>query len=448
MKILIKGAGDLATGVAITLMEAGHQVILTEIAIPLTVRRQVAFSKAVYEGEAQVEKHCASLVSSYEEACKVLNEGKAAVIVDENANIRHQFKPDVLVDAIIAKKNLGTTITDAPIVIGLGPGFEAGVDVHAVIETMRGKTLGCPIYKGKAISNTGVPGKVGGYDKERLIKATGEGIIEPIAKIGEIVKKDQLLAITGGSPVYAQVGGIIRGMLQRDVMVHEGMKIGDVDPRSDESLVYIVSDKSRIIGNGVVKAIKDLRYKDYGMVILAAGKSSRFGSNKLVYDIQGKAMIEHLFDTLNEFPACKRVVVTRFKEIANWARSCGMEVVINEDSSLGISHSLQLGLSECKGTKGVLFTVSDQPWIRAKTIWTIFDTASKNPGKIVGAGTSKELKNPVFFDKKWYEELMSLTGDIGGKKVANKHIDDVIICKTNDKELLDIDYPLDCEDLA
>ena len=189
MKILIRGAGDLATGIASRLYGAGHQILMTEIAVPLTVRRTVALSRAVYEGSAQVEEMKGVLVKDQAGAEQVMENGDIAVMVDEKAVCREWFRPDVIVDAILAKKNLGTKITDAPFVIGVGPGFTAGVDCNCVVETKRGHTLGNIIWRGAAIPNTGVPGNVAGYTIERLIRAEAAGILEPKAKIGDYVEK-------------------------------------------------------------------------------------------------------------------------------------------------------------------------------------------------------------------------------------------------------------------
>lgn len=204
MKILIKGAGDLATGIASRLYGAGHQILMTEIAVPLTVRRTVALSRAVYEGKAEVEELCGFLADSREKAQEIMGRGDIAVIVDPEAESRKWYGPDVIVDAILAKRNLGTQITDAPFVVGVGPGFEAGRDCHCVIETKRGHTLGNIIWKGSAIPNTGIPGNVGGYTLERLIRASADGVMEPKACIGECVEKGQIVALTGGKPVYAR----------------------------------------------------------------------------------------------------------------------------------------------------------------------------------------------------------------------------------------------------
>ena len=183
LRILIRGAGDLATGVAAELKERGHQIVMTEIAIPLTVRRQVACSRAVYEKKAVIETHTAVLVQNETEIKAALGKNQIAVLVDPEGEIRTRMHFDVIVDAIMAKKNLGTSMADGPCVIALGPGFAAGKDCHAVIETKRGVTLGQPIYQGSAIPNTGVPGMIGGYAIERLIKASADGVMEPVAEI-------------------------------------------------------------------------------------------------------------------------------------------------------------------------------------------------------------------------------------------------------------------------
>ena len=189
MKILIRGAGDLATGIAAELWERGHQILMPDVAIPLTVRREVAFSRAVYEEHAVVEGIEAVLADNFEEAETIMATRKIAVMVDEKAEVRKEYLPDVLVDGIMAKKNLGTRISDAPLVIGIGPGFTAAGDCHFVIETQRGEHLGEVIREGSAIPNTGIPGNIGGYTVERLLKASADGIMHPVARIGDVVKK-------------------------------------------------------------------------------------------------------------------------------------------------------------------------------------------------------------------------------------------------------------------
>lgn len=255
MKILIKGAGDLATGIAVRLVNAGYSCVMTETEVPTTVRRTVAFSRAVYEKEAEVEGIKAVLVNGLEEVEQALANGNVAVIVDEKAEILKEYKPDILIDAIIAKRNTGTTIEDAGLVIGVGPGFEAKKDCHAVIETKRGHYLGRVLYEGSAIPNTGIPGNIGGFTTERIIRATAEGVFEPVAKIGQLVDKNEIVAYSGGQPVYSQMGGIVRGMLQQGVWVTEGMKAGDIDARCEVDHCFSVSDKARAIGGAALEAV-------------------------------------------------------------------------------------------------------------------------------------------------------------------------------------------------
>ena len=273
MKVLIRGAGDLATGIASRLYGAGHQLLMTEIEVPLTVRRTVALSRAVYEGSARVEEMRGIRAENREDAKRIISDGDIAVMVDEKASCREWFCPDVIVDAILAKKNLGTQITDAPFVIGVGPGFTAGKDCHCVVETKRGHTLGNIIWRGSAIPNTGVPGNVAGYTIERLIRAGAEGELKPRAKIGDYTKKGEVVAVTGGVPVYAQMTGIVRGMLQPGVWVSKNLKIGDIDARAEIAHCYTISDKARAIGGGVLEAAAGFeRMKDcFAIVVLAAG---------------------------------------------------------------------------------------------------------------------------------------------------------------------------------
>lgn len=254
MKILIKGAGDLATGIGYRLAKAGYEILMTEIEVPTTVRRTVAFSRAVYKGETAVEDLIAVRIRKPEEIYLVQKEGKIPVIVDERAEIAKFYKPDIVVDGIIAKENMGTSIDEAPFVIGVGPGFTAGEDCHAVVETKRGHYLGRVIWEGSAIANTGVPGEIGGFSTERIIRASADGVFEPIAHIGETVKEGQIVALCGGEPVHVMMSGIVRGLLQSGVKVTKGMKAGDVDARCIEKYCHTISDKARSIGGGVLEA--------------------------------------------------------------------------------------------------------------------------------------------------------------------------------------------------
>lgn len=255
MKVLIRGAGDLASGIACRLHRCGFSVAMTELPVPTTVRRTVAFSRAVYEGQAMVEEITGILCKTSGEIAQAVDHGMVAVMIDENCKISKAWKPDVVVDAILAKTNLGTGISDADIVIGVGPGFTAGTDCHCVIETMRGHNLGRCIWNGSALANTGVPGMIGGYDKERIIRAGAAGEFLGAVSIGSYVKMGDLVGCSGGVPVYAQAEGVVRGLLQDGVMVKAGMKAGDIDPRGQAENCLTVSDKALAIGGGVLEGI-------------------------------------------------------------------------------------------------------------------------------------------------------------------------------------------------
>ena len=254
-KIWIRGAGDLATGIALRLYRSGFDIVMSDIAVPTTVRRTVAFSPAVYTGETSVEGITGKLCENISMIDTVIESGCIPVIVDPSGEIMKEYKPDIIVDAIIAKTNIGTKITDADIVIGVGPGFEAGVDCHAVVETKRGHNLGRVLWSGSAYPNTGVPGNIGGYTVERIIRATADGVFRAKVNIGDYVKAGDLLAYCDETPVYANIDGIVRGLLQDGVKVKTGMKSGDVDPRAEKEYCVTVSDKASAIGGGVLEAI-------------------------------------------------------------------------------------------------------------------------------------------------------------------------------------------------
>lgn len=258
MLILIKGAGDIATGIAVRLKNSGMQVVMTEIAIPTTVRRSVAFSRAVYEGSAVVENITAKLVLDFAQIPAVLQQDEIPVLIDPRCEVLKSIHFDAVVDSILAKKNLSTDPTQAPVVIGIGPGFSVPQDCHCVIETQRGHDLGRCIYQGCAAKNTGIPGEIGGYTVERLLRAPCDGIFHPILAIGDAVKAGQTVALVDDQPVTAQIDGIVRGLLQDNVPVKSGMKSGDIDPRGCYEHCFTVSDKARAVGGGVLEAILHL----------------------------------------------------------------------------------------------------------------------------------------------------------------------------------------------
>jgi xanthine dehydrogenase accessory factor len=254
--VLVRGAGEIASGVAHRLHQSHFKICMTEIAHPLAVRREVAFSEAIYEGKKEVEGLRAKCISRQEEIESVWKKGDIPILVDpDGKKTRNSLRPDVLVDAIMAKRNLGTQVNDAPLVIGLGPGFAAGKDVHIVIETNRGHHLGKMILKGTAEPDTGVPGEIGGYTMERVLRTMKKGIFHPQKSIGDRVNKGSVVAVVDDFPVMAKISGVLRGLLREGVEVKKGMKVGDIDPRSKKESCFTISDKARAIGGGVLEAI-------------------------------------------------------------------------------------------------------------------------------------------------------------------------------------------------
>lgn len=258
--IFVRGGGDLATGTILRLSCAGYRVVVLECREPTAIRREAAFSEAVRLGEKTVEGiTCRFLPPA--EAVRDAAPGHPTLMIDETGGSISLFHPDVLVDAIIAKKNLGTRKDMAGLTIALGPGFEAGEDVHYVIETMRGHDLGRIIRRGSALPNTGVPGIIAGYGKERVIHAPAEGILICLRKIGDLVEKDEEIALIRGGkagciPVRSRIKGVLRGILPDDFPVKEGMKMADVDPRPDQQRnCFTVSDKSRCIAGSVLELV-------------------------------------------------------------------------------------------------------------------------------------------------------------------------------------------------
>ncbi|MDR1446699.1 MAG: EF2563 family selenium-dependent molybdenum hydroxylase system protein [Treponema sp.] len=256
--VLIKGAGDLASGTALRLRRAGFDIVMTEVEKPLAVRRSVCFSETVYQNHVQVEDCEAMLAAHAEEALRISREGKIAVLVDPQCDCRDQLKAPVLIDAIMAKRNTGTSRNDARSVIALGPGFTAGTDCHAVIETMRGHTLGRVITKGGALPNTGVPGEIGGYSVERLLRSPAAGIFRALVSIGDTVQAGDTVAEVSGLPIQAGIGGVVRGILPSGIEVFKGMKAGDIDPRCKREHCFTVSDKALAVAGGVLEAILGL----------------------------------------------------------------------------------------------------------------------------------------------------------------------------------------------
>lgn len=260
--VVVRGAGDLATGVGYRLHRCGFKVLMLEIEKPLVIRRTVSYAQSVYDGEIVINGVKGVRVSNQEEIESAWKRDEIPVLVDEKAEIISELKPRVVVDAILAKKNLGTNIEMAEIVVAMGPGFTAGVDVDAVVETKRGHYLGSVILEGMAIPNTGVPGLIGGYDKERVIHSPADGRIEHIAKIGDIVKAGETIAKIGDTDVVVEIPGVLRGLIQDGLEVQTGLKIADVDPRGEVEHCFTISDKAFSIAGGVVEAIFYKMYRE------------------------------------------------------------------------------------------------------------------------------------------------------------------------------------------
>lgn len=268
--IICRGGGDLATGIVHRLFRAGFPVLVLETDSPAAIRRQVSFSEAVYDGTATVEGVTAERIASANRAAvnHVLEEGRVPLLVDPEGSSIPLLKPDIVVDAIIAKKNLGTAKEMAPLVIGVGPGFTAGEDVDLVVESMRGHNLARIFTTGSALPNTGIPGNIGGFTKERVLHAEAAGYMKNIRQIGDIVEKGEEIAriyekmtedgTFSGSyvSVEASISGMIRGLIREGYHFQKGFKIADIDPRESElANCFTISDKARSIGGSVLEAV-------------------------------------------------------------------------------------------------------------------------------------------------------------------------------------------------
>jgi len=253
--VLIKGAGEVASGVAHRLFRTHLMVCMTEVPEPQAVSRGVAFCEAIYDGEKEVEGVVARNVSSAEGVFKAWEEGKIPLVVDPEASIREVLRPDILVDAIMAKRNLGTRITDAPLVIGLGPGFCAGRDVHVVVETNWSEGLGSVILKGEAEKDTGLPVPVDGLTSERVLHSPADGIFLSDKQLGDDVAAHEVVASLGEMEIKTEIGGIVRALLRSGVKVKKGTKLGEIDPSADRDVCFLIRGRVRAIAGGVLEAI-------------------------------------------------------------------------------------------------------------------------------------------------------------------------------------------------
>jgi xanthine dehydrogenase accessory factor len=255
VKVLVRGGGDLASGVAWRLHQSRFRVVITEIPEPLAVRRKVAFCEAVYDGQAVVESVKAVLVEGPEQVATVWEQGLIPVLVDPEATCRHSIKPEVIVDAILAKKNLGTSARDAPLVVALGPGFEVGKDAHYVVETNRGHNLGRLLASGSAAPNTGIPGPVQGITADRVLRAPASGLWRNVLDIGAMVKTGDVIGTVQGEALCATIDGALRGLIRPGITVSKDLKIGDIDPRGKRELCFTISEKALAIAGGVLEGI-------------------------------------------------------------------------------------------------------------------------------------------------------------------------------------------------
>lgn len=258
--IVVRGGGDMATAVIHRLWRAGFRVLILETDRPSAIRRQVSVSEAVYDGKATVEGMTAVRIDKPSQCGIIWSRGNVPLLVDPQAASIERLKPTVVIDAMIAKKNLGTHKEMAPLTIALGPGFTAGHDVHAVIETMRGHDLGRILYAGSAMPNTGIPGSIAGYAAERVIHAPHAGVIRHVHAIGDSVRQGEIIALISDGecehPVPASITGLIRGLIREGYEVPVGFKIADIDPRQDEyANCFTISDKARCIAGSVLELV-------------------------------------------------------------------------------------------------------------------------------------------------------------------------------------------------
>jgi len=253
--VAVRGGGDLATGVIYRLYQSGFPVVILEIEKPTVIRRTAAFATAAYQKSIEVEGVTAIRLEQPQQVFSCLREGKIPLLTDPDASSLSFLKPDILVDAILAKRNIGTTITMAETVIGLGPGFTAGLDVHAVVETNRGHYLGKVLYEGSAEPDTGTPGLIGGFSSQRVLRAPTDGIVRSVTEICSQVRCGDTIAYVNDIPVVSEIDGTLRGLIMDGSYVTQNLKIGDVDPRCEPDYCYSISDKARAIAGGVLEAL-------------------------------------------------------------------------------------------------------------------------------------------------------------------------------------------------
>lgn len=269
LRVLVRGGGDLASGVVYRLYRAGWHVIVTELSQPRAVRRTVSFAQAVYDGQISIEGVVGKRVASTGDIDAVLGEGDVPVIVDPELSAMVHFCPHVIVDCRMLKQSPGGQLIDSVLIIGIGPGFTAGLDCHAVVETNRGPFLGRVIWSGRAQDDTGLPEAVGEHRGARVLRAPVGGSVQTLLPIGSMLKKGDVVARVAGVPVEAPFDSVLRGLIQDGIVVDPGEKIGDADPRGDARLCWLISEKALAVGGGVLETI--LSWQPLRMVLYGKG---------------------------------------------------------------------------------------------------------------------------------------------------------------------------------
>ncbi len=263
-RVVVRGAGDVASGVIRLLCETGFGVIALEKPDPDCVRRYVCFAEAFYNGEIEIAGVTAILAKSVDQAITALNENRLPLLIDPHAKLSSDLKPEIVVDGRMLKQNIDTSRDMAPIVIGLGPGFIAGKNCHAAVETRRGDDLGRVIYDGSPQADTGVPAAVNGISLKRVLRSPSDGTFTADCAIGDMVQKGRIIGRIAGIPVVAETDGVVRGLIHDGLRVSAGQKIGDIDPRGIRELCYRISDKADAIAGGVLSAVRELQEKTRG----------------------------------------------------------------------------------------------------------------------------------------------------------------------------------------
>lgn len=256
--IVVRGAGEMASGVIYQLHKLGYVVIALEMPQPVCVRRLVCFANAIYEKQFEVEGVKSSFANDVSEALRITENKKIPVLVDPDGDSIEIFNPFAVIDARMLKKDINTQISSTPLLIGLGPGFTVGVNCHAIVETNRGKNLGKVILKGKAQEYTGIPVELKNYTYERVLRSPSEGNFITSYKIGDLINVNDVVGSVNDKEIVAKIDGVIRGLIHSNVVVKIDQKIGDIDPRGNKDFCFKISDKANAIGCGVLEALNYL----------------------------------------------------------------------------------------------------------------------------------------------------------------------------------------------